>query len=220
MSENKLSLDIRTLTGKKLARLRREGKIPSVIYGEGEAILAQSEYIKTEKVLEKAGYHSTIDLDIDNQKKLAIVKDIMRDPVSRKIINIEFQTVAKNQKIVAITPIIIENFETSEASKNHIMFTQVMDSIEVKAKPSDLPKEFVIDASKMVNLDDKILVSDLVLPKNVELANKEMSQDQIIASLYDPSAEAAAREKENTEEQTDAVDVPSDNGSKPEEKAE
>ena len=224
MSENKLSLNARTLTGKKAASLRSQGLIPSVVYGEGEPILAQSAYNETEKVLLSAGYHSTIDVDIDGNKKLVIVKDVNIDPVSRKIVNVEFQAVSADRAIEATTPITIINFETSNASKAHLAILQVMEEVDVKAKPSDLPKELVVDAGSMASLDDKLTIANITLPKGVEFADKEMEETQTIAILTDPAAEAAAREAEEAAakeaEAVDAADVPSDNGSKPEEAAE
>lgn len=221
MSDIKLSLNARTATGKKTAGLRAEGLIPSVIYGEGEPVLAQSAYNETEKALLVAGYHSTIDVDFDGKKKLVIVKDVNLDPVSRKIVNVEFQAVSANQAIEATTPIVIENFETSDANKAHLAILQVMEEIEVKAKPSDLPKELAIDASKLATIDDKLTVADIVLPKGVEFADKEIEMTAAIAILSDPAAEAAAREAEDAAAtEVSAADVPSDNGSKPEEAAE
>ena len=220
MSDIKLSLNSRTATGKKVAGLRAQGLIPSVIYGEGEPVLAQSAYNETEKALLVAGYHSTIDVDFDGKKKLVIVKDVNLDPVSRKIVNVEFQAVSANQAIEATTPIIIENFETSDANKAHLAILQVMEEIEVKAKPSDLPKELVIDGSKLATLEDKLTVADIVLPKGVEFADKEIEMTTAIAILSDPAAEAAAREAEDAAAtEVNAADVPSDNGSKPEEAA-
>ena len=64
MAEHKISLEKRELAGKNLKTLRKSGMIPSVIYGGKEPVLAASEYVATEKVLRKAGYHSPIDLDI------------------------------------------------------------------------------------------------------------------------------------------------------------
>ena len=90
MAEYKLKLEKREATGKKLKGLREKGLIPSVVYGGKEPVLVASEYVATEKVLEKAGYHSPIDLDIEGKKRLAIVKDVAIDPVSRKIVNVEF----------------------------------------------------------------------------------------------------------------------------------
>ena len=224
MSENKLSLNARTVSGKKVAGIRAQGLIPSVIYGEGDPILAQSAYNETEKVLLSAGYHSTIDVDIDGKKKMVIVKDVNLDPVSRKIVNVEFQAVSADRAIEATTPITILGFETSDASKAHFTILQVMEEVEVKAKPSDLPKELTVDAGKLANLDDKLTLSDIELPKGVEFADKEIELTQPIAILSDPAAEAAAREAEEAAAkeagETSAADVPSDNGSKPEENTE
>lgn len=222
MSEYKLSLEKRELTGKKAKLLRAKGLIPSVIYGDKEPIMASSEYVATMKVLEKAGYHSPIDLELDGKKKLAIVKDIHFDAVSRKIINVEFQAISAKEVVEATTPIVIVNFGESDASKlYHFMYNQAIAEIDVKAKPADLPKELELDASKLVSVDEKLAIKDLVLPKGVEIADKELDPEQVVISLYDPAAEAAAREAEaETETTVEAADVPSDNGSKPEEQAE
>ena len=221
MAEYKLTLEKRELTGKKLKELRAKGLIPSVVYGGKEPVLAASEYVATEKVLEKAGYHSPVDLDIAGKKALAIVKDVHIDPVSRKIINVEFQAIKANEVVEATTPIVIVNFEASDASKlYHFAMTQAMEEIDVKAKPADLPKDIEIDASALATVEDKITVADIKLPEGVTLADKELSPEQVIASLYDPAAEAAAREAEAEEEAVDAADVPADNGTKPEEATE
>ena len=218
MAEYKLVLNKREVTGKKLKALRAEGLIPSVVYGGKEPVLAASEYVATDKVLALAGYHSPIDLDLAGKKQLAIVKNVSVDPVSRKIINIEFQAISANEVVEATTPIVIVNFEASDASKlYHFAMTQALEEIDVKAKPSDLPKELEIDASKLTNVEDKLTIADIVLPNGVEFADKELDSEQVVASLYDPAAEAAAREAEAEEPAVEAADVPADNGSKPEE---
>ena len=197
MAEYKLTLEPRELTGRHLKSLRADGKIPSVVYGGKAPVLLASEYVATEKILEKAGYHSPIDLDIAGKKRLAIVKDVHIDPVSRKIINVEFQAISAREVVEATTPVVLVNFEASEASKtHHYAINQAIEELDVKAKPADLPKELEIDASAMVELDDKITIKDIVLPQGVELADKELDPEQVVASLYDPAAEAAAREAE------------------------
>lgn len=219
MSEYELSLKKREITGKKLKGLRESGLIPSVVYGGKTPVLASSEYVATDKVLAKAGYHSPIDLSIDGKKKMAIVKDVQIDPVSRKILNIEFQAVSANEVVEATTPVVIVNFEESEASKiYHFSLTQSIEELDIKAKPADLPKELTIDAAKLKDIDDKIVISDIVLPQGVEFSDKEIDMEQVVASLYDPVAEAEKREAEaENEPEVEAADVPADNGSKPEE---
>lgn len=220
MSENQLKLEKRTLVGKKIKALRTEGLIPSVVYGANkDNITTQSNYNDTEKVLKVVGYHSPVNLLIDGKEQMAIVKDIATDPVSRRIINIDFQAVSATEVVEATTPITLINFEASGANKKHYAVLHTIEEIDVKAKPADLPKEIVVDLANMNDLDDKITIADLVLPKNVELADKELSTDTVVASLYDPAAEAAAREAE-AEEEISPADVPADNGSKPEEASE
>ena len=220
MAEYKLTLLKREVTGKKLKDLRKKGLIPSVIYGGKEPMLASSEYVATEKVLDVAGYHSPIDLDVAGKKQLATVKDVQIDSVSRKILNVEFQAISAKEAVTATTPVVIVNFEASEASKTyHFAMTQSIEELEVKAKPADLPKELEIDASAMANVEDKLTISDIKLPNGVEFADKELDPEQVVASLYDPAAEAEKREAEEAEaaEPVDAADVPAEHGSKPEE---
>ncbi|MBR5621088.1 50S ribosomal protein L25 [Candidatus Saccharibacteria bacterium] len=208
MSDVKLSLEIRTIAGKKLAGLRADGFIPSVIYGGKEPILAQSPYNDTEKALKLAGYHSPIDLNIDGKKTMAIAKNVAVDPVSRKILNVEFQSIRANQAVEATTPIVIVNFEESEAFINlHLAVNQALTEINVKAKPANLPKELTLDASGFTTIDDKFTVSDLVLPEGVEFANQELDMEQVVASLHDPAAEAAAREAAEAAEAAAAAEV-------------
>lgn len=221
MAEYSLTLEKREMTGKKLKALRSSGLIPSVVYGAGEPILTASEYVSTEKVLEGAGYHSPIDVDIAGKKQLVIVKDVQLDPVSRKIVNVEFHAVSADAAVEATTPIVIINFEASDASKiYHFAMTKALEEIDVKAKPADLPKELTVDASNLKDIDDKLVLSDIVLPSGVEFADKEMNKDQVVASLYDPAAEAAAREAESEQPEVDAADVPAENGEKPAETSE
>ena len=74
--------------------------------------------------------------------------------------------------------------------------TQSLEEIEVKAKPADLPKELVIDASGMATVEDKLTIANIKLPEGVEFADKELDLEQIVASLYDPAAEAEKRAAE------------------------
>ena len=206
MAEYKLTLEKRELTGKKLKDLRDKGMIPSVIYGIKEPMLAASEYVATEKVLGKAGYHSPIDLDIAGKKQLAIVKNVQVDPVSRKILNVEFKAISARAAVTATTPVMIVEFGASEAAKTyHLAYNQTVTELEVKAKPADLPKELTIDASKLEAIEDKLTIADIKLPEGVEFADRELDQEQIVASLYDPAAEAEKRAAEEAAAEAEAA---------------
>lgn len=202
---NQLSLTSRSVQGKKLGALRAAGQIPSVIYGDETPLLAASDYNATEKVLLAAGYHSPIELMLDGQPHLAIVKNISLDPVSRRIMNVEFQAVSADEVVEATTPIRIDGFDQSEAAKLHYTLMRVLEEIDVKAKPSELPQEIVVDGSKLATTEDRLTVADLQLPAGVELADKELDPTTVVANVYDPAAEAAAREAEDTQPTAEAT---------------
>ena len=111
MSEIKLTLEPRTLTGKKLAELRKNGFVPSVIYGGKTPILAASAYNDTEKALRAAGHHSPIKLVLEGKNKLALLKNVDIDPVSRQMINVEFQAISAREAVEATAPIVITGFD-------------------------------------------------------------------------------------------------------------
>ena len=197
MAEYKLKLQNREVAGKKSKDLRKSGLIPAVVYGGKAPILVAGEYVPMEKVLEKAGYHSPIDLDIDGKKRMVIVKDVQIDPVSRMILNVEFQAISAKEVVEATTPIVVVNFEESEAAKTyHLAIQQGLTDVAVKAKPADLPKELTIDAAKLEQVEDKLTLAEIKLPEGVEYADKELDLEQVVVSLYDPAAEAERREAE------------------------
>jgi len=201
-----LSLDKREATGKQLKNLRAAGQIPSVVYGGEMPVMTTSAYNETEKVLREVGYHSPVELNVAGRTQLAIVKNVDLDPVSRRIVNIEFQAISADEVVEATTPIRIVDFESSDAAKKHYVILQVMEEVGIKARPSDLPEEIIVDGSKLAGLDDRLTLADLQMPANVEVADKELDNTTVVANVYDPAAEAAAREAEDkaAAEQADA----------------
>ena len=194
MSDTKLALAKREVSGKKVKSLREQGFIPSVVFGEGEPVLTQSVYNETEKAVREAGYHSPIDLTIDGTAQMVLVKTVDMDPIKRTIRNIEFQAIKANEVVEATTPIKVVNFESSDASKAHLVLSLVLEEIAVKAKPANLPEAIEIDASKLAAAGDSLTVADIVLPKGVEFADKELDKELSIANVYDPAEEAAERD--------------------------
>ena len=211
-----LTLESRTAQGKKLKALRAAGQIPSVVYGGTEPALGASAYNATEKVLLD---HSPVELLIAGKPQLAIVKNISVDPVSRRIMNVEFQAISADEVVEATTPIRVVNFDASDAAKFHYVIMPVLEEIDVKAKPSDLPEELTIDGSKLASTEDKLTIADLVLPKGVELADKELEVTTVIANVYDPVAEAAARDAEDQKAADGTAEAPATEAT-PAEKAE
>lgn len=214
MSNISLKLDTRTLTGKKVALLRKDGIVPSVVYG-GDAVpfSTQSGIVETTKVAHAAGKHSPIDIIIDGKKTLAIIKSIDMDPVKHLLRHVAFHTINKNDKIVTEVPLVLIGLGESAAERAGLVVLQAIEHLEVRALPADLPESIELSIIDLASDEDKITVGDIKLPEGVEFADHEQDLDLVIANVYEPSALQAANDAAGGDaEIEDAEDVTADNG--------
>jgi large subunit ribosomal protein L25 len=212
MSDISLQLSERTMTGKKAAKLRREGLIPSVVYGgKAEPLSTQSAKVETTKVAYAAGKHTPVHLVIDGKKKLAIIKNIDIDPVKHAVRHIEFHTIKQNEAIVTEVPIVLTGEGESAAERAGLIVLQALERVNVKALPSNLPESLELSIVNLTTADDKLTLADITLPAGVEFADVEQDKELVIANVYEPSALQAANETAGGEAEASAA-VPADNG--------
>lgn len=206
MNEISLKLNQREAVGKKAAKLREEGFIPSVVYGgKSKALTTQSPQVETTKVARAAGRHTPVYLTIDGKKKLAIIKNIDIDPVKHAVRHVAFHTIKQNEAIVTEVPIRLTNLGESEAEKAGLVILQALEHTEIKAKPAALPESLDISVAHLATDEDKITLADVTLPEGVEWADAEQNLEVVVANVYEPGAlqaanEAAAGEAESEEE--------------------
>lgn len=190
-----LKLDERTAEGKKLAKLRESGFIPSVIYGgQNQPIMAQSKQVETTKIVRTAGRHTPINLTIDGKTKLAIIKNIDMDPVKHVLRHVAFHTIKQNEIITTEVPVVLVGIGESAAEHAGLVVLQAIEHLEIKAKPADLPEALEISIINLETAEDKISVGDIKLPDGVEFADIDQDLELVIANVYEPSALQAANE--------------------------
>jgi len=217
MSNISLTLDERTVTGKKVATLRKQGIVPSVVYGgEMEPISTQSSAVETTKVAHVAGKHSPVDLVINGKKHLAIIKSIDIDPVKHVLRHIAFHTISRNDKIVTEVPIVLVGVGESAAERAGLIVLQAIEHLEIRALPANLPEALEMSIIDLVTDEDKLTVGDIVLPEGVEFADHEQNLDLVVANVYEPSALQAANEATGGDaEPEEAAEVEAENGEAP-----
>lgn len=207
MSNISLKLAERTVTGKKVATLRKQGMVPSIVYGgKAEPVATQSPFVETTKVVQAAGKHTPVNLAIDGKKKLAIIKSIQFDPVKHRVRHVAFHTIKQNEIITTEVPILLIGQGESEAEKAGLVVLQALEKVEIKAKPADLPEAFELSLAGLSSTDDKLTLADITLPEGVEFADAEQDLDLVVANVYEPSALQAANEAAGgteTEEETE-----------------
>ncbi len=214
MSTISLKLDTRTVTGKKVSTLRKDGIVPSVVYGGDSVPLStQSGIVETTKVAHAAGKHTPLDIIIDGKKSLAIIKSIDMDPVKHLLRHVAFHTINKNDKIVTEVPLVLIGLGESAAERAGLVVLQAIEHLEVRALPADLPESIELSIIDLATDEDKITVGDIKLPNGVEFADHEQDLDLVIANVYEPSALQAANDAAGGDaEIEDAEDVAADNG--------
>lgn len=213
MNDITLKLDERTVTGKKVASLRADGYVPSIVYGgTAKPVNTQSHAIETTKVAQAAGKHTPVSLTIGGKKQLAIIKSIDMHPVRHRIRHVAFQAIKQNEIITTEVPISLVGMGESEAEKAGLVVLQTLEHIEIKAKPADLPEALELSVERLASTDDKLTLGDITLPSGVEYADIEQDLELVVANVYEPSALQAANEAAGGEAE-DESEVAAENGS-------
>lgn len=199
MSTITLEATARETVGKSAnRRLRFQDKIPAVIYGGDKD--PQSITLSHNKVMiafkNEAIYSSVLDLKIGDSQEKVILKDLQRHPFKPIILHMDLQRVSAKDVLVKEVPLHFLNEETAKGVKAGGIISHAMNQVEVKCQVKDLPPFIEVDLLK-VNLDEVLHLSDLKLPKGVELT-VDLS-DEIhnlpVASIHTPKAQPIEEEE-------------------------
>jgi len=176
----------RSTIGKKVGVLRREGKLPGVIYGhkfEPTAIIMDLK--ETTRVLNQATSSSIVTVSLEGKEIASLVRERQRDYLRNRFIHIDFQAVSLTEKIRTAVNIEFTGIAPAVKDFNGIV-VDGLNSVEVEALPADLPERFILDNSVLKEIGDSILVKDLVVPANVEVLTPE---DEMLILITSPAGE-------------------------------
>lgn len=171
-------------------RLRREDKVPAIVYGAGEDSIALTlEHNKIAKALESEAFYSRIlTLKTGENSERVILKAIQRHPYKAKVMHVDFQRVRADEKITMNVPLHFIGAEKSPGVKAGGLVSHIMSDVEISCFPDKLPEYIEIDLTTM-ELNDTKHMSDLVLPEGVEIEGLSPDSDQAIVSIHLPRAE-------------------------------
>jgi large subunit ribosomal protein L25 len=168
-------------------RLRHQGKVPAIIYGAGrEPRALMFDHNKVLRELENASFYSSIlTIKVGDKSRAAIVKDIQRHPSKKQILHIDLQRIVEDEKIRMQIPIHFLGEEEAVGVKiGGGSVSRLMTEIEVSCFPKDLPEFLEVDISEL-ELDQMLYVSNISLPKGVEVSEILLEQDQAIVSIHE-----------------------------------
>lgn len=188
-----LTVELRTVTGKKVQALRRDGFIPAIVYGhdmDAQAVMAPSMLVA--KAVKTAGKHQPIELTIAGKKRLAMIKTTDADPVKHQLRHVAFHAIKQNEEVETEIPVVILGAGETPAEKAGLVVLTGATAVEVKALPAKLPDQLEADGEKLVEIGDHLTVADLKVPSGVTIVTDET---QTLATVYEPSALQAANEE-------------------------
>jgi large subunit ribosomal protein L25 len=184
-----LSATKRTQTGKAVAVLREEGILPAVLYGAGvEAMTIQMPTKLFQKVFKEAGESTIVEIDIDGEKKQALIHDVSYDPISNEPQHVDFYAIQKGQKVEVEIP--LEFVGEAPAVKAGANLVKVLHEITIEGDATALPHSLAVDISVLQNVDDQITAGHIALPNDMTLIT---GPEEVVALA------AAAQVDEETE---------------------
>ena len=200
-----LPAEARERAGKGASRqLRREGRVPAVIYGgKEEPTLIHVEEKELVRQLGTGHFmNSIVEIELGGKKVRALPKDVALHPVKDRPEHVDFLRLSKNAKVEVSVPVIFINEEASPGLKKGGVLNVVRHELELVCEADKIPGEIEIDVTGK-EVGDSIHISEVKLPKGSESAITD--RDFTIATLVAPSA---LKRSEGDTTSTDAEDVP------------
>jgi len=194
----KLLSKLRQETGRHNKALREQNLIPAVLYGNKvkniNLSIKESDFEKTYK---QAGESTLIKLSIKSdegeKERVVLVYDVKKDPVSDRVIHVDFYQVKMDKEISVEVPLVFIGESNAVESDKGVLIKNIQ-VVEIEALPQDLPSEIEVDISVLKTFDDNIYIKDLKIPEKSKIKN---NLEDSVASVIPPRTSA---ELENLEE--------------------
>ncbi len=180
----------RDITGKKVAGLRRAGRLPAVVYGHDVPSTNLSlDTHDFETLRRQVGPNALIDLSIDGKKpQPVLVHGVAIHPVGRHPLHVDLLAVRMTEELIVDVPLVATG-EFEAVAKLGGTLIHPQETVKVRALPDHLPQAIEYDISSLVDFDAVILVSELAVPSDVTLLT---DPGEIIAKVLAPRIEEVA----------------------------
>ncbi len=182
----------RTVIGKQVKQLRRQGLVPGILYGYGiEPMPLQFEAKELERVVRQAGSSTLVQVIVEGKPYTAVVRDVQRDAIKRYIKHVDFQALSMTEKVRL--PISLTLVGEAPAESQGATILQQLNEIEVECLPSALVHTIEVDISRLTEPGQVIAAKDLEVPEGIELL-ADPDEVIVIAAAEEEEEEVAGEE--------------------------
>lgn len=204
-----LMAEPRTVHGKKVKRLRREGLVPGVVYGPviDNTISVSVERLGFEKFYMQHGHSTIFKLKWDGGEETVLIREVQVDPVRRDPLHVDFFAPNLRVKLRASVPVVLVHANPEMEGILNTIYTEV----EVEALPMDLPHQLEADISGLQEVGDHIRVGELTMPDNVDLiTDAEETIATVVAEAVEEEPEAEEGEEAAEGEEAEGEEAAED----------
>jgi large subunit ribosomal protein L25 len=183
----KLAAARREITGKKVAHLRRDGKLPGVIFGRGlDSNNVSVDAHEFELLRRHAGPNTLIDLSVDGESSAPVlVHGVQTHRVTRRPLHVDLYVVRMTEELTVDVPLVSEG-ETEAVETGGGTLLHVIENVRVRALPDHLPQSIHYSIESLATFDDQIHVRDLEIPSDATLLT---DPDEVVAKVLPPRVE-------------------------------
>jgi large subunit ribosomal protein L25 len=190
-----IQAETRTVIGKQVKALRREGKLPAVIYGHGiDPVSIVLDVREASRTLAKASSSTLVTIELEGKQYPTLVREKQLDFIRNSLIHVDFLAVSMTEKLTASVAVRIEGEAPATKEFGAILVTGLTE-LEVECLATDLPESFTVDVSSLTEISSGIFVKDVVAPENVEILSDPEEMIVVAAAM------AAEEEEEVVEEE-------------------
>ena len=172
-------------------RLRRQGKVPAVLYGGGQEPKAITlDQNKLHQQMEHEAFQTSIlTLNLGKETQAVVVKDVQHHPAKRQVLHLDFQRILEDEKITLQVPIHYTGQEAAIGVKDQGGEIAILIAdVEISCLPKDLPEFLELDISEL-EMNQRKNLSDVVTPEGVEILALTHNQDPTIITINPPRQE-------------------------------
>ncbi len=215
MKKHTLTVEKRTVTGRKVKTLRKQGIVPANVFGKKKTSIAvQADQKAFAAVFKEAGETGIIDLHIGSEVKPALIQNVQVHPVTHAILHADLRQIDLKEKIKASVPLEISGTPLA-AAQNIGVLLELLDEIEVEALPTELPEKITVDVTNLAQVDQTIKVGDLTIPSSVVVLTDKELEVVKIGPLVTKEAQEEAKAEEVAKAEAAAAASGSAEGEKP-----
>jgi large subunit ribosomal protein L25 len=203
MSNPKATIEERKTFGKKVKKLRTGGVLPANLFGKD--IKSKGLQIKEKDfrhLFKEVGETGVVEVKLKKETYPALIHNVQRDPVSDKIIHVDFHKVNLKEKIIAHVP--IKLIGESPAEKSGVgLILQTINELEIESLPGDIPSEVEVDISNLTEVGKNINVKDLKVDR--EKAEVKNDPEDVVVSVQTAEMKEEPVEEEKAPEEVEAI---------------